>query len=195
MKTKRPKSSAREPAVHPDKKQSGNKRLHVVFTTARIQKRVRQIAKAINRDYHGKTLHVVGVLENCFVFMADLVRLLRCPVICHFVKAQVHDSAMSEGVTIREIMYTPPIRVAGKDILLVEGVLQSGITQDHLVRYFLGQLPASFRMAALVEKEDELKVDLATDYLGFKTKGKYLVGYGLGYQDEYRNLPHIAQIG
>lgn len=195
MKTKRRRSPDQKPAVISSRKRPEDKKLHVVFTTRQIQNRIRQIAKAINRDYQGKTLHVVGILENCFVFMADLVRLLQVPVICHFVKAQIHDSTTDHGITVREIMYTPKIEATGRNILLVDGILQSGLTQDHLLRYFLGQMPASFRMAALVEKEDELKVDLATDYVGFRSKGKYLVGYGLGYQDEYRNLPHIAQIG
>jgi hypoxanthine phosphoribosyltransferase len=194
MKKKRPRSIAPKPRGPSTNTGLETRKLRVVFTTRQIQNRVRQLARAINRDYKGKTLHVVGVLENGFVFMADLVRLLQVPVICQFVKAQIQERATNYGISVREITYTPRIEATGKNILLVDGILQSGVTQDHLLRYFLGQMPASFRMAALVEKEDELKVDLATDYVGFRTQGKYLVGYGLGYQDQYRNLPHIAQI-
>jgi hypoxanthine phosphoribosyltransferase len=167
--------------------------LRVVYTAPQIQRRIRELAAQINRDYRGKTLHVVGILEDCFLFMADLVRHLEMPVFCHFIKAQVHD-ASAGGVAVREIMYTPKVDATGRDILLVNGILQSGVTLDHLIRYILGQNPSSVRTAALIEKVDEKKVDVATEYLGFKTTAKFVVGYGLGYQEKYRNLACVAQI-
>jgi len=167
--------------------------LRVVYTEKQIQKRVRELAEQINRDYKGKTLHMVGILENCFLFMADLVRALKMPVICTFLKAEMRDSS-SGMVPLREIMYAPKVEATGKDVLLVDGILQSGVTLDHLCRYILGQNPNSVRTAMLIEKTDERKVDVAVDYLGFKTTAKFLVGYGLGYQERYRNLPCIARI-
>jgi hypoxanthine phosphoribosyltransferase len=162
-----------------------------VFSEAQIQKRVRELAAQLNRDYAGRTLHVVGILENCFLFMADLVRELKIPVVCHFIKAEVQD-ATSGGVSVRQIMYTPKVDATGKDVLLLDGILQSGVTLDHLVRYILGQQPRSVRTATLIEKTDERKVDVPTDYVGFRTEGKFLFGYGLGYQEKYRNLPRIV---
>ncbi len=167
--------------------------LRVVFSEKQIHKRVREIAEMMNRDYRGRTLHVVGILENCFLFMADLVRALKMPVVCHFLKAQMRDSA-SSGVPVREIFYTPKVDAVGKDVVLVDGILQSGVTLDHLFRYILGQRPASVRTATLIEKVDERKVDVATDYVGFRTTGKYLVGYGLGYKETFRNLPFVAHL-
>jgi hypoxanthine phosphoribosyltransferase len=163
----------------------------VVLTEKQIQKRVRELAAQINRDYEGKTLHVVGVLENCFLFMADLVRGLTVPTVCHFVKAEIHDRAQG-GTAVREIMYTPRVEAAGKHLLLVEGILQSGVTLDHLYRYLLGQNPASLRTATLIEKTDERKVDVPTDYVGFQIARKFLVGYGLDYHGKCRNLPYVA---
>jgi hypoxanthine phosphoribosyltransferase len=168
-------------------------RLKVVFDEKEIRKRVRELAKQINRDYAGKTLHVVGILENCFVFMADLVRALTIPVVCSFVRSQVRDSD-SGLVAMREIMYIPPVKAAGKDLLLVEGVLQSGITLDHLCRTLLAQQPASLRTATLIDKADERRIDVPVDYAGFTLSGRFLVGYGLGYQEQYRNLPYLARI-
>lgn len=167
--------------------------LRMVYTEKQIQKRVRQLADQINRDYQGRTLNVVGILENCFMFMADLVRLLKIPVICHFVKAEIHDSS-SGGVALREILYTPRVTATGKDILLVDGILQSGVTLEHLYHSILGRQPNSVRTATLIEKTDERKVGMVTNYLGFKTTEKFLVGYGLGYQEKYRNLPYIARL-
>ncbi len=167
--------------------------LQVVFTEKQIQKRVRELAEQMNHDYRNKTLHVVGILENGFLFMADLVRRLSVPVICHFIKAEIRDS-LAGAVAVREIMYTPRVEAAGRDVLLVDGILQSGVTLDHLYRYILGQNPSSVRTATLIEKTDERKIAVATDYVGFKTRAKFLVGYGLGYQEKYRNLACIASL-
>lgn len=167
--------------------------LKTVFSEKQIQKRVREMADQINRDYRGKTLHVVGILENGIMFTADLVRLLTVPAVCRYVRAEMRD-ARSGDVPVREIAYTPRVDAADKDMLLVDAILQSGVTLDHLYRYLLGQNARSVRTAMLVEKTDERKVDVATDYVGFKHQGKFLVGYGLGYQDRYRNLPFIATL-
>ncbi len=167
--------------------------LRIVYTAKQVQERVQKLADKINHDYPGRTLHVVGILENCFVFMADLVRQLKMPVICHFIKAEVHDTSTGT-LALREIMYTPRVEATGRDVLLVDGILQSGLTLDHLYRYILGQNPASVRTATLVEKTDERKVEVATDYVGFKSTAKFLVGYGLGYQEKYRNLPYVARV-
>jgi len=167
--------------------------LKIIFTEKQIQKRIRELAAQMNRDYEGKTLHVVGVLENCFVFMADLVRRLKMPVICHFIKAETRD-ASAGSVAVREILYTPKIEATGRDVLLVDAILQSGVTLDHLVRYVLGQNPISVRTATLIEKTDERKVDVLTDYVGFQSTAKFLVGYGLGFKEQYRNLPFVASL-
>jgi hypoxanthine phosphoribosyltransferase len=168
-------------------------RLKIVVSEKDIRKRVLELAKQINRDYAGKTLHVLGILEDCFVFMADLVRALTVPVVCHFVRAQVRDSD-SGLVAMREIMYIPPMDAAGKDLLLVDGVLQSGLTLDHLCRTLLAQHPASLRTATLLDKADERKTEVPVDYAGFRLSGRFLVGYGLGLQEQYRNLPFLARV-
>jgi hypoxanthine phosphoribosyltransferase len=172
---------------------SNGNHLRVVFTEKQIKKRVNELAAQVNRDSQGKTLHVIGILENCFLFMADLVRNLKVPVICHFLKAETTDTS-SGTVALREIVYTPHVDVAGKDVLLVDGILQSGVTIDHLVRVMQAQQANSVRIAELIEKSDEKKVDVPMAYVGFKTQEKFLVGYGLGFQDKYRNLPHIATL-
>jgi hypoxanthine phosphoribosyltransferase len=163
----------------------------VIYTPQQIQKRVREIAAQVNRDYRGKTVYVVGILENCFLFMADLVRALKVPTVCLFLKAEVRDSHSGDA-PVREIMYTPKVDAEGKDILLVDAILQSGLTLDHLCRYMVGRNARSVRTATLVEKTDERKVDVPTDYVGFKHKGKFLLGYGLAFEGKYRNLPYIA---
>jgi hypoxanthine phosphoribosyltransferase len=168
-------------------------RLRIVASEKDIRKRVREMAKQINRDYAGKTLHVVGILEDCFIFMADLVRALTIPVVCSFVRSQVRDTE-SGAVAIREIMFIPPVAAAGKELLIVQGVLQSGITLDHLCRTLLAKGPASLRTATLLDKADERKTDVPVDYAGFRLSGRFLVGYGLGLGEQYRNLPFLARV-
>jgi hypoxanthine phosphoribosyltransferase len=167
--------------------------LKVVFSEARIDKRVREMADQINRDYRGKTLHVVGILENSIMFAADLVRRLKVPTICRYVRAEARDGRAGNA-PVREISYTPRVDPADKDILVLDTILQSGVTLDHLCRTMMAQNARSVRTAMLVEKTDERKVDVSTDYVGFRHQGKFLVGYGLGYQDRYRNLPFIATL-
>jgi hypoxanthine phosphoribosyltransferase len=188
---KRKTKPARKKSAALDRPQAAAKGFRVIYTRQQVQKRVREIAAQINREYRGKTLHVVGILENCFLFMADLVRALKVPTVCLFLKAEVHDTRAGEA-PVREIMYTPKVDAAGKDILLVDAILQSGVTLDHLYRYMLGRNASSVRTAMLIEKTDERKVDVPTDYVGFKQKGKFLVGYGLAYEGMYRNLPYVA---
>ena len=190
MKKKSTSTVSKRPPSRTLKRSAGN-RLKTVISERQIRECVLKLAKRIDGDHQGQTLHVVGILDNCFLFMADLIRALKTPVICHFVRPEVHDS--SAGRTpVREIKYTPPIDAAGKNVLLVDGILQSGLTLDHLYRYVLGQNPSSVRTATLIEKTDERKVDVATDYVGFKIAGKFLLGYGLDYQGKYRNLPYVA---
>ena len=191
---KRPKKAGRKRSAPKRTKSPAGDGLRVVFSADKIRGRVKQLAGQVDRDYKGRTLHVVGILENCFLFMADLVRHLKTPVICQFIKAEMHDSKAG-AVAVREIVYTPKIEVNGKDILLVDGILQSGVTLDHLYRMMLAQEASSVRIATLIEKTDERKVDIPTAYVGFKTEEKFLVGYGLGYQEKYRNLPFVARLG
>ena len=168
-------------------------RCKVVVDEKAIRKRVRELARQINRDYAGKALHVVGILEDSFVFMADLIRALTVPVVCSFVRLQVRDNDSGQ-VAIREILYIPHVDAIGKDLLLLTGVLQSGLTLDHLCRTLLAQQPASVRTLALIDKMAERKIDVQADYAGFPISGHYYVGYGLGYQGKYRNLPFLARI-
>ena len=191
MKSRTSKPLARKRSPRPRARALQDNGLRCVYSEKQIHKRVRELARQINRDYKGKTLHIVGILEDCFIFMADLVRSLRIPVICHFMKADMRDT--SAGTTaMREIMYTPKVEAAGRDVLLVNVILQSGVTLDHLYGYVLGQKPSSVRTASLIEKSDERVVDVSTDYVGFKSKEKFLVGYGLSYKENYRNLPFVA---
>ena len=165
--------------------------IKTVYSPARLSARVAQMGRAISRDYAGRTVHVV-VLENAFVFAADLIRHISCPVVCHFVLSEMRDVHLG-GYERREIFFIPEPHLAGCDVLLLDAVLQSGVTLDFLAKRLQQSRPRSFRLAVLLDRPQDRKVDLQPDYFGFKAASKYLVGYGLpGNGGLYRNLPYVG---
>jgi hypoxanthine phosphoribosyltransferase len=162
-----------------------------VFTAEQIQKRVSEIAKQVSTDYAGKTLHVICVLENGFMFMSDFVRQLEVPVVCHFVRADTRET-MQGSTSTTEIFYAPETDVTGKDVLLVEAIVQSGITSEYLIRNFTMRGAASVKLATLLDKQSERRVMLHPEYFGFLLDESFVVGYGLGAPLLGRNLPYIG---
>lgn len=160
----------------------------VLLSADQIKKRVQEMSRQISADYQGKILHVVCVLENGFVFMADLVRELEIPVVCQFVKPQFKDTNSS----ITEIFFSPEVNVQGQHVLLVETLVQSGITSEFLMRNLVGRGAATVKLAALLDKQSARRVSLQPDYFGFLMNESFVVGYGLGAPQMGRNLPYIA---
>ena len=160
----------------------------VLLTAEQIRKRVQEMARQISRDFEGRTIHVVGVMENGFIFMADLVRELNGPVVCQFVKAEFDDSSPSTT----QIFFSPELEVKGQHVLLVETLVQSGVTSEFLMRNLLGRGAASVKLAVLLDKQSARRVSLQPDYFGFLMNESFVVGYGLGERHFGRNLPYIA---
>lgn len=160
----------------------------ILLSAEQIKKRVQEMARRISADFQGKTIHAVGVMENGFVFMADLVRELDLDVVCQFVKAESKEANSS---TI-EIFFSPELDVKGQHVLLVEALVQSGITSEFLIRNLVGRGAASVRLAVLLDKQSARRVSLQPDYFGFLMNENFVVGYGLGERHLGRNLPYIA---
>lgn len=160
----------------------------ILVSAEQIRKRVQEMARQISRDFQGKTIHVVGVMENGFIFMADLVRELDAPVVCQFVKAQFNDANPSTT----EIFFSPEVNVEGQHVLLVEALVQSGVTSEFLMRNLVGRGAASVKLAVLLDKQSARRVSLQPDYFGFLMNENFVVGYGLGERHFGRNLPYIA---
>ena len=160
----------------------------ILLTAEQIKKRVQEMARQISRDFQGRTIHVVGVMENGFVFMADLVRELNGPVVCQFVKAEFDDS----NPNTTQIFFSPEVDVKGQHVLLVEALVQSGVTSEFLLRNLIGRGAASVKLAVLLDKQSARRVSLQPDYFGFLMNESFVVGYGLGERHLGRNLPYIA---
>jgi hypoxanthine phosphoribosyltransferase len=160
----------------------------VLLSAEQIKKRVQEMARQISSDFKGKTIHVVGVMENGFILMADLVRELDLNVVCQFVKAEFNNANPSTT----EIFFSPELDVKDQHVLLVEALVQSGVTSEFLIRNLMGRGAASVKLAVLLDKQSARRVSLQPDYFGFLMNESFVVGYGLGERHFGRNLPYIA---
>jgi len=168
--------------------------LRTVITAEQIQKRVQEMAHQISNDYRGQTIHVLGVLENGFVFMADLVRAIEVPLICQFVKPkyQRQEGGPNE---VTEIFYSHEINIRGQHVLLVEGLVHTGVTSEFLMDDLRARGAASVKLAALADRQSGRRVQLQPDYFGFLVDEAFLIGYGLGAPEQtHRNLPYLATL-
>jgi hypoxanthine phosphoribosyltransferase len=150
-----------------------------VFSAARIAGRIAALGREITRAYQGRRLDVVVTLDRGFVFAADLIRQIDASVVCHFVREDVRDVEQS-GHARREVFFGTRPELKGRDVLLVDAVLESGVTQEFLLRRLGESQPRSLRLAVLLDKPPRRRVGLEPDYFGFRTASKEVwVGYGL----------------
>jgi len=163
--------------------------LQIVLPTEQIQKRVREMGRQISHDYQGKTIHALGVLENGFIFLADLVRALEVPVICQFIKPQYRDDLGD----VMEIFFSHDLDIRDQHVLLVEGLVHSGVTAEFLMNDLRARGAASVKLATLLDRQSARRVQLQPDYFGFLVDNTLLMGYGLGSAEQKnRNLPFLA---
>ena len=166
--------------------------MRVAFTKERLASRVRQLGLTISKDYAGRTLDVLVVLDNGFLFGADLIRSISVPVVCPFIRAEMRDISLA-GHARREIYFSWPPGLRGRDVLLVDAVLNTGVTQDFVMKQILEGRPGSLRLAVLFDKPDARKVNLKAEYTGFSSASNDMVGFGLGGRAGlYRNLSYVG---
>ena len=167
-------------------------RLRQVISADQIQKRVRELGRQISDDYRGQTVVALGILENSFLFMADLVRVIETPIICSFIKPSYKQSGQAERAVL-EIVFSHELAIAGKHVLLVEGLVHSGVTTEFLMNDLRGRGAASVKLVTLLDRQSARRVSLQPDYFGFLVDDAFLCGYGLGSPEQTgRNLPYLA---
>lgn len=156
-----------------------------------IKKRVQALGAQITRDYAGREPLFVGVLKGCFVFMADLVRAceLKCTVDFMVVSSYGAGTASTGAVKIEKDLSQ---NIEGRDVIIVEDILDSGNTLSYLTDYMKARKPASIRIVTLMDKPERRTADVKADYIGFTIPDAFVVGYGLDYDQRYRNLPYIG---
>jgi hypoxanthine phosphoribosyltransferase len=163
------------------------------FSAQRIASRVAALGKQISREYQGRRLDVLVTLDRGFIFAADLIRNISTPVVCHFVREEVRD-VHHDGHARREVLFGSHPELKGRDVLVVDAVLESGVTQDFLLRRLGESRPRSIRLAVLLDKPGRRRVALEPDYFGFRTASNQVcVGYGLAAPNGTgRNFRHLS---
>ena len=166
--------------------------LRQVISADQIQKRVRELGRQISDDYKGRTLVALGILENSFMFMADLVRAMEVPLICTFIKPRYKQTSQGDA-PILEIFFSHELEIKGKHVLLVEGLVHSGVTTEFLMSDLKARGAASVKLVTLLDRQSARRVPLQPDYFGFLVDDAFLCGYGLGSPEQTeRNLPYLA---
>lgn len=162
-----------------------------IVTQEQMRTRIKDLGRQIASDYADKDLILVGILKGAFAFYADLARAIRIPLRVDFLVVSSYGSRAKTSGKVKMVTDLTE-NIAGKDVLLVEDIVDSGLTLRHLTKTLSKRKPKSIKVCALLDKPDRRKVTVHVDYVGFEIPNKYVVGYGLDYQQKYRNLPYLA---
>jgi hypoxanthine phosphoribosyltransferase len=165
--------------------------LKVLFSQDEIRQAIIRIASEIKRDYSDKQPVLISILKGSFIFLADLVRQLNMPVQVEFIRLSSYGSR-TESSGVVTIMHGLKTAIKGKDIIIVEDIVDTGLTMSAVIDYMKKKKPASIKICALTDKPSRRRVPLVVDYVGFTVPDKFLVGYGLDWNEQYRYLNDIC---
>jgi len=163
----------------------------ILITEEEIQRRVRELARQIERDYEGKDLLMVGLLKGAVTFMVDLTRAMQRPVAVDFMAVSSYGSSTESSGIVR-ILKDLDESIEGRHVLIVEDIVDTGLTLRYILEVLRQRGPASLRVCALLNKKERRLVDVPLDYVGFDVPNEFVVGYGLDFRQIYRNLPFIG---
>jgi hypoxanthine phosphoribosyltransferase len=163
----------------------------IFLTEEDLKKTVQRLGKKITADYNGREVVLVCILKGSFVFTADLVRAVDLPLTVDFMVVSSYGSGTESSGDVK-ILKDLAQSIEGKDVIVVEDIIDSGITLNCLLKKLKARNPNSLRLCTLLSKPDRRKVEVAVDYLGCEVPDYFLVGYGLDYAEKYRNLPYIG---
>ena len=165
---------------------------HILVTEEQLKSKVNELGAQITKDYEGRDLLLVSILKGSVVFMADLMRAIRMPCGIDFMVVSSYGGANTTSTGLVKIVKDLDQDLSGKDLLIVEDILDTGITLSHLVPMLKLRNPASVRLCTILSKPSRRKADIEPDYLGFEVPDEFVVGYGLDYDEKYRNLPYVG---
>jgi hypoxanthine phosphoribosyltransferase len=165
--------------------------LRVLVSRQKIAATVKKLAAAIQADYRGRNPLLVGILKGSFIFMADLVRRIDIPLEVDFIRLASYGSGTRSSGTIT-LIHELPARVQDRHVIIVEDIVDTGLTTAFLYEYLRQKGPASLRLCTLADKPSRRQVQVPIDYLGFTVPDQFIVGYGIDWNEKYRNLPEIC---
>lgn len=162
----------------------------ILLSEEQINKRVKELAALINNDYKGKDLFLIGVLKGSFIFLSDLVKHIKINTTIDFMMISSYEGKQSSGIVRILLDLKQPIE--GKDVLIVEDIVDTGLTISYLLKTMKARRPLSIEVCSLLNKPSCRKIKVNLKYIGFDIPDKFVVGYGLDYKEHYRNLPYIG---
>lgn len=162
-----------------------------LISESQIQQRVKELAEEINRDYAGKVPTLVSILKGGIIFLTDLMRQLRVLHEIDFMSVSSYDSGTQTTGVVR-ILADLSRNIEGKDVIIVEDIVDSGLTLDYIRHILLARRPRSLKICTLLDKKARRLVEVPIDYVGFEIPDEFVIGYGLDYREKYRNLPYVA---
>ena len=168
-------------------------KINVLFSEEEVDARIRQMGEQISRDYAGREVHLICVLKGGSFFMCELAKRITVPVYLDFMSVSSYGSETKASGVVK-IVKDLDAPLAGKDVIVVEDIVDTGHTLSYLLEMLKGREPASLKLCTLLDKPDRREVEVPVDYTGFVIPDKFIVGYGLDYDQKYRNLPYIGTV-
>ena len=171
-----------------------NYRIENLIDRKTVENRIKELAKQIEKDYVGEEVYCVGLLKGSVVFLSDLVKEINTPVIIDFMSVSSYGSETVSSGDVK-ILKDTDLDLRGKHVLIVEDIIDTGLTLEHVIRYFKESKGVkTLKTCTLLSKPERRKVNIDIDYVGFDVPDKFVIGYGLDYDQKYRNLPYIAVV-
>ena len=171
-----------------------NYRIENLIDRKTVENRIKELAKQIEKDYAGEEVYCVGLLKGSVVFLSDLVKEINSPVIIDFMSVSTYGSETVSSGDVK-ILKDTDLDLRGKHVLIVEDIIDTGLTLEHVIRYFKESKGVkTLKTCTLLSKPERRKVNIDIDYVGFDVPDKFVIGYGLDYDQKYRNLPYIAVV-
>ena len=171
-----------------------NYRIENLIDRKTVENRIKELAKQIEKDYAGEELYCVGLLKGSVVFLSDLVKEINSPVVIDFMSVSSYGSETVSSGDVK-ILKDNDLDLRGKHVLIVEDIIDTGLTLEHVIKYFKDSKGVkTLKTCTLLSKPERRKVNIDIDYVGFDVPDKFVIGYGLDYDQKYRNLPYIAVV-
>lgn len=165
----------------------------VMISQEEIQKRIKELAREIEKDYEGKELICLGLLKGSIMFMADLLKEVNLPLAMDFMKvSSYHGGTDSTGVV--KILKDVDLDITGKNILIIEDIIDTGLTLQYVKNFLESKKPNEIKVCSLLDKPSRRKVEMVGEYIGFEIPDEFVLGYGLDYDEYYRNLPFVGKV-
>ena len=164
---------------------------HILITEEKLRQRTRELGQQISRDYEGQDLHLICVLKGGATFLVDLMRQISIPHSIDFMATSSYGSATESSGVVR-ILKDLDAPIEGRNVLIVDDIIDSGLTIAYLRRILLERMPTSLRICTLLDKNERREVEVPLDYIGFDIPNEFVVGYGMDFREIYRNLPFVG---